>query len=360
MTRTATNLPPGVGIALVLVLALAACGTAKQAETRDPGKARADAKRQQAACTAPAAYDRLKNLVFDQAIGAREGGRANLDVLADYAVARMEDPVVNGFDPALDITRCKGRFILDIPAGAERGLGGARRLQADVDYTAQAAADGSGFVYRVEGAEPIVAKLAAFNLNGMAYRPPPAIDNPQAEPASPDRTAVAQADVPPAPAPSEPGAPSRPMPEGRQRPAPPPPEGYPSPQEPRMPRRLPDAPRADPRPPIADRADADTGEGTVRAFYNALREGNGAAASAQVIPEKRSGRAFSPQAIERFYNGLPEPLQLTGIAPLVNGAYRVSYRYSSGRARCNGSAVVRVTNRGGRELIQSIRALNGC
>ena len=83
-------------------------------------------------------------------------------------------------------------------------------------------------------------------------------------------------------------------------------------------------------------------------------------ASAQIIPEKRSSRAFSPEAISRFYGRLPEPVRVTAIVPLVRGAYRVNYRYSTGRSHCNGSAVVTLTNRGSRDLIRSIRALSGC
>jgi dienelactone hydrolase len=60
----------------------------------------------------------------------------------------MENPVVKGWDPALDITQCAGRFVVTLPPGAEHGFAGARRLQADLAYAAQAAADGSGFVYQ--------------------------------------------------------------------------------------------------------------------------------------------------------------------------------------------------------------------
>ena len=69
---------------------------------------------------------------------------------------------------------------------------------------------------------------------------------------------------------------------------------------------------------------------------------------------------LSPGAISRFYGQLPEPLKLTAIVPVAGGAFRVTYRYSAGRSRCNGSAVVRLTNRGGRNLIRSIQALTGC
>jgi hypothetical protein len=126
------------------------------------------------------------------------------------------------------------------------------------------------------------------------------------------------------------------------------------------------------RPAIADRTSSEprqqapisrrsgSGEATVRAFYGALGAGNGAAASSQVIPEKRSSRAFSPGAISRFYGRLPEPLKLTSIVPVSGGAYRVTYRYSAGRSRCNGSAVVKLANRGDRDLIRSIQSLSGC
>lgn len=350
MKRVITSFAMTAGVAVVSAVGLVGCNKMKQNDPRDAGKARAEAKRQRAACASPAAYDRLKGLVFDQAIVQRKGDRANLDVLADYSQTRMEEPVVMGWDPALDITRCRGRFILEIPPGTERALAGERRLQSEIAYTAQVAADGSGLVYHVDGAEPIVAKLATFNLGGLAYRPPPAIDDLGAEPRVTESTAVTQAAVPSI----LPGVPSRSLPGAEQRREPL------APQQTYEPARAPETSLPASRTALRVPAESETGEGTVRAFYHALGQGDGAAASAQVIPEKRSSRAFSPEAITRFYGALPEPVQLTGIAPLAAGAYRVSYRYSTGRSHCNGSAVVSVTNRGGRELVRSIRAMNGC
>jgi hypothetical protein len=105
---------------------------------------------------------------------------------------------------------------------------------------------------------------------------------------------------------------------------------------------------------------AGNGEATIRAFYGALGTGNGPAASLQVIPEKRSKGAFSPGAMSRFYGRRPEPIRLTSVAPLGANSYRVTYDYSAGRSRCNGSAVVKLTSRGGRNLVRSIRSLSGC
>lgn len=103
-----------------------------------------------------------------------------------------------------------------------------------------------------------------------------------------------------------------------------------------------------------------TGEAVVRAFYGALGRGDGTEASSLVIPEKRGSQAFSARAISRFYGGLSEPLRLTAITPLAPDVYRVSYRYSAGRTRCDGAAVVRLASRTSRDLIRSIQALNGC
>lgn len=335
---------------LALSLAVGGCGKLKRNDPAQAARARAEVKRQQTACGSASAGDRLKNSIFDQAIARRRGDPSNLDVLADYSVARLQDPVVKGWDPSLDITRCKGRFILEVPPGAESGFTGQRQLEADIEYTAQASADGAGFVYQPKGAEPIVARLAAFNLRTGAYRPPPAIDEAQGIPELSQQAAVAEQQ--PAQMPSKPV----------KQPAPAP-----------VPKALPSTPtKALPHPRVAERTSTEPraiplngsrpgdGEATVRAFYNALRGGNGAAASSHIVPEKRSTGAFSPGAMSRFYGRLPEPIRLTSIVPVAGGAYRVSYRYSAGRSHCNGSAVVRLTKRGGRSLISSIRSLSGC
>ena len=360
MTSALTKLITGASVASLMAVGLYGCDRLKRRGSADPAKSRIEAKRQQLACASRAANDRVKGAIFDEAIHARNGDRANLDMLADYSQARMEQPMVESRDTVLDLTRCKGRFVLEIPPGAERGLGGQRRLQADINYSAQGAADGTGLVYKVDGAEPIVETLAAFSLSGLAYRPPPAIDSPSAGPEAYGSTPRASADIR-----SEPSLASQePAPTPQARPALPPQQRVSLPQ--RAPAAQPATPRAsavghaEVRPVSPVSSGPRSGEATVRAFYSALARGNGAAASSQVIPEKRASRAYSPAAMSQFYGRLPEPIRLTGIAPLSDGTYRVRYRYSAGRSHCNGAAVVRLTNRGGRSLISSIRALSGC
>ena len=157
---------------LVLVVRCVPQDTARIAtQTRQASQERTIARRLQAACSSPATYDRLKQTAFDEAIRIRNADPVNLATLATYSTVRMEQPQVKSRDETLDVTVCTGRLILDVPPGAERAFAGARRLEADVEYSAQAAADGSGLVYKMRGAEPIIYKLAAFDLKAQAYRP---------------------------------------------------------------------------------------------------------------------------------------------------------------------------------------------
>jgi uncharacterized protein YecT (DUF1311 family) len=163
------------------------------------------------ACASDATYARLKELVFDEAARIRNSDPRNLDPLAAAAVVRMEEPVVKSRDDELNVTVCSGRFILELPPGAENAFDGKRRLDAEVEYAAQAAVDGSGLVYQMDGAEPIIYRLATFGLSGQATRleaggpgrlPPPPPGPVSAEPTL--MPPVAEADPQPAPSPPPP------------------------------------------------------------------------------------------------------------------------------------------------------------
>jgi hypothetical protein len=328
---------------LVLALSLGACGKIEENAPAETAQIRAEAKRHKAACASSTAYDRMKRVIFDQA-RAQSSHRTNLDTLEAFSFVRMEKPVVEGWDSALDVTRCKGRIVLDVPPGSEQALGGDRRLTADITYTAQGAADASGLVYALTGAAPIVGKLTAFSLSDATYRPLPAVDTEVArtEVAGPDTLPAEVADRTPA---SRIGGA----------------DGGAQEDVPRAPQSS--ASKTSQAPAHAARPDpvvASSGEATVRTFYDALGTGSGDVASAQVIPQKRSSRAYSADAISRFYGRLRDPLRLTSVSPLPGGAFRVTYRYAAPGLRCNGSAIVRLTSGGTRPLIRSIDATNGC
>ena len=161
------------------------------------------------ACASQSTYDRLKELAFDEAARIRNQDPRDLDALAAASIVRMEDPVPKSRDENLNVTVCRGRFVLELPPGVENAFDGQRRLVADIEYAAQAAADGSGMVFHMEGAEPIIYRLAtAGGLGGAAPAPAPAAAPPGPQAAAPPSPPppVAQAERPargtPAPEPS--------------------------------------------------------------------------------------------------------------------------------------------------------------
>jgi hypothetical protein len=244
----------------------------KEAAAREEAQSRALQKRMQAACSSPATYDRLKQIAFDDAIRMGNADPENLDTLAAHSLVRVEDPVVVSRDEALDVTLCKGRFILELPPGAERGFGGERRLVANVEYSAQQAADGSGLVYQIKGGEPIVNRLAAFDLRGQPYRPPATQAAEQVAMATPQPTRS-----------------SEPRPVARQ-PAP-----APAVTPPPAPRVTPQARVASPQPPRQERA------GSSRPSFNCRY---GRSPSERMVCSSGRLAALDREMSSQFYSAL--------------------------------------------------------
>lgn len=112
--------------------------------------------------------------------------------------------------------------------------------------------------------------------------------------------------------------------------------------------------------PMDFTAEYGTSATTIRAFYDALHDGQGDVAARLIVPEKRSVPAFTPAALTRFYGGLAEPIRMLGISQASPSSYTVRYRYSMKARTCNGRAVVTTAVRGGRNFIQGIKPLDGC
>jgi len=106
--------------------------------------------------------------------------------------------------------------------------------------------------------------------------------------------------------------------------------------------------------------DDESAAATVRAFYLALGSGDGRTASGYVVEEKRRKGPFSARELGRFYGSLPEPLELISVEPSGTNRFAVRYRYASKSSRCDGAAIVRTVERGGRVFIQAIKAEGGC
>jgi uncharacterized protein YecT (DUF1311 family) len=112
-------------------------------------------------CASPTTYDFIKRDLFRRAAQLRGSDQAAYDKLAAYAVVRMENPVLESEDNDTGALNCSGSLSLDLPPGVAI-VGGRRTLTADVDYTIQRAADGSGTVIMLRNADAIVAPLAAL------------------------------------------------------------------------------------------------------------------------------------------------------------------------------------------------------
>jgi uncharacterized protein YecT (DUF1311 family) len=112
-------------------------------------------------CASQRTYDGIKLELFRRAVETRGSGRAPFDRLAAYSAARMERPLLTDYDEEIGTLRCSGRLSLDLPPGVAV-VGGRRTLSADIDYVLQPAADGSGDVIMLEGADPIIIPLATL------------------------------------------------------------------------------------------------------------------------------------------------------------------------------------------------------
>lgn len=179
------------------------------------------------ACASQATYARLKEIAFDEAARIRGDDAVALDRVAQAAVVRMENPRVESRDDSLNLTVCQGRFVLELPPGSENAFDGERRVAADVEYAAQDAADGSGVIFQMEGAEPIIYRLAT--IGGVA-RGRTAAASTSRPPVAPEASVEREvAEAAPAPRPVQPRPAAEPAPRAA-RPAPPSPPIEPEPR----------------------------------------------------------------------------------------------------------------------------------
>lgn len=161
-----------VALALLVgaVLLLIPRGGTNQDRLSDEQATGVTAPQQRSRCGAQATYDRIKTELFRQAAEVRKSDQAAFDRLSAYASVRMERPLQKSRDEGLGTIRCSGRLSLDLPPGVAV-VGGRRTLSADIDYVLQPAADGSGDVVLLEGADPIVVPLATLSRTGAPKAP---------------------------------------------------------------------------------------------------------------------------------------------------------------------------------------------
>lgn len=123
-------------------------------------------------CASKSTYDLIKRDLFRHAAQVRGSDQATYDRLANYAALRMENPVMESQDSSSNAVNCSGSLSIDLPPGLGV-VGGRRTLSADVDYTVQPAADGSGNVVLLRNADSIITPLATLaRLNEPAPAAP--------------------------------------------------------------------------------------------------------------------------------------------------------------------------------------------
>ena len=121
----------------------------------------------EALCADQGLYDRMKRDLFRRAAALRGSDQAAYDSLAAYAALRAETPILREHDEATGRVACSAYLSLDLPPGVAVA-GGRRTLNAEVGFTVQPAADGSGNVLTLTNAESIVTPLATLMRIGAA------------------------------------------------------------------------------------------------------------------------------------------------------------------------------------------------
>ncbi len=121
----------------------------------------------EARCAAPATYDLIKRELYRQAAVTRGSDQSAFDQLSGYSALRVTKPVLREQDAGLERVSCQADVALDLPPGVQV-VGGRRTLTASVGYNLQPAADRSGDVVTLSGAEAIVVPLATLARTGSA------------------------------------------------------------------------------------------------------------------------------------------------------------------------------------------------
>ncbi len=174
VSRTVRRQNPTVlaAIALGVILLLAIAAIALRGRGSEDDRL-TDARAEQAQanpeklCGSQTTYALIKRDLFRRAAQLRGSDQAVFDKLSAYSAVRMESPVLRDENAETGGATCSGNLSLDLPPGVAV-VGGRRTLSAEIVYTVQPAADGSGSVVTLSNAEEIVTPLATLARVGGA------------------------------------------------------------------------------------------------------------------------------------------------------------------------------------------------
>ena len=201
---TTIGLIGGLVLLVLLVAYFATSRNADQDKLTNAQVSTAAAPANEKACASKATYDLIKRDLFRRAAQLRGSDQGAYDRLSAYAVLRMENPVMESEDSGTGALNCSGSLSLDLPPGVAV-VGGRRTLAADVDYTVQRAADGSGTVVLLRNADAIVAPLATLARTAQPAQNPavPPLQPPPIPGPAPGTSMEPVQPAPPPPTPPE-------------------------------------------------------------------------------------------------------------------------------------------------------------
>lgn len=188
---------------LVVIVLLVRSGGGNQDRLSDEESETAAAQGPAERCSSSRTYDAIKRELFRQAARIRGSDQAAFDRIGTHAAVRMERPVLRSEDEGLGTVGCSGLLVLDLPPGVAV-VGGRSNLSAEINYVIQRAADGSGDVLMLDGADPIIVPLATMARVGSNVPAPSAEPPPNDAFLQLDEITPGPPSEPPPPAPSEP------------------------------------------------------------------------------------------------------------------------------------------------------------
>jgi hypothetical protein len=204
----------GLVLLVLLIAFLVSRGNPNQDKltTNQAQQEQAKAPSPEKLCARQQTYDLIKRELFRRAAQLRGSDQAAFDQLSAYAVLRMENPVMESEDSSTGAVNCSGSLSLDLPPGVGI-VGGRRTLNADVDYTVQPAADGSGNVVLLRNADSIIAPLATLARSGASAQPAPGQTAPPSQPMQTQGPSLEPNGEPAQPAPAAPSTTAQQAPE---------------------------------------------------------------------------------------------------------------------------------------------------
>ncbi len=174
MRRRNPTVLAAIALGVILLLAVAAIALRGRGSEDDRltdasgSQAQADPEK---LCGSQTTYALIKRDLFRRAAQLRGSDQAAFDKLSAYSALRMDSPVVRDENGETGAVTCSGNLSLDLPPGVAV-VGGRRTLSAEIVYTVQPAADGSGTVVTLSNAEEIVTPLATLARVGGSNQAP--------------------------------------------------------------------------------------------------------------------------------------------------------------------------------------------